>query len=397
MVNPAPARSSPPDHGAGRPDALFVRLALFYAAFFATIGVQQPFWPLWLAAKGLGPAEIGVALAIGIGIKAVSAPIAAHLADRSGERRRLMLALVGGSFAAFCLFAAADGFWPIVVVSVLFYGLWPPLMSLAESVTVRAASEGRLHYGRVRLWGSVSFIVVAVASGQILVVLPADAVFWVSLAAIGLTVLACRGLPAVAVAASRSTRLPIVEVVRNRPFLLLVLACALIQGSHGVYYAFATLHWQAAGYSEAVIGALWAEGVIAEIVLFACDRAIFARVGAGGLIALAACACVVRWLGTGLSADLPVLVLLQALHAFSFGAAHLGAMAFIAARVAPAVTATAQSLYSGTVWGLGLGVALLAAGWLYRDLGGQAFLVMAAVGLAGGLVAGGLLRADRAG
>lgn len=364
-----------------------LRLSLFYAAFFALIGVQQPFWPLWLASKGLGVAEIGIALAVGIGIKALSAPLAAHFADRSGDGRRLIRVLATTSLGAFCLFALADGFWPIVVVSVLFYGLWPPVMSLTESITVRAARQGVLNYGRVRLWGSVSFIVVALASGQTLVVLPAQAVFWVSLALLAFAVVACRRLPDAPVAASHSRRLPIVEVLRNRSFVAVIAACALIQGSHAVYYAFATLHWRAAGYSEAVIGALWAEGVIAEIILFAFDRPLLARLGAGGLIVLAGACGGVRWLGTGLSAELPALVALQALHAFSFGAAHIGAMAFIAGRVAPGVTATAQSLYSGLVWGVGLGSMLLAAGWLYRDLGGSAFQAMAVVALAGVLVA----------
>lgn len=372
-----------------------VRLSLFYAAFFAAIGVQQPFWPVWLAAKGLGATEIGIALAVGIGIKALSAPLAAHIADRSGERRRLIVTLAAAGTAAFCLFAITDGFWPIIGVSVLFYGLWPPVMSLTDSITVRAAHQGWLQYGRVRLWGSVSFIAVALASGQILVVLPPDAVFWICLAVVVLTIPAGLGLPDVRGEASRSLRLPIVEVLRNRPFVLVVLACALVQGSHGVYYGFATLHWQGAGYSEAIIGALWAEGVVAEIILFAFDRAFLARFGAVGLIVLAGASSVLRWLGTGLSDALPMLVLFQALHAFSFGAAHLGAMAFIASQVPPAVAATAQSVYSAVVWGLGIGTTLLAAGWLYREYAGHAFLTMAVLGLAGVAVASPLLRADR--
>jgi intracellular sulfur oxidation DsrE/DsrF family protein len=150
---------------------------------------------------------------------------------------------------------------------------------------------------------------------------------------------------------------------------------------------YALAYWQAKGYSENVIGVLWAEGVLAEIVLFAYGGRITRHLGSVGLITLAGIAAVVRWLGTGLTDSLAAVVVLQALHAFSFGAAHLGAMACIGETVPASLSATAQSLYSGLVWGAGLGLMLLASGWLYHGLGGSAYLAMAAVALAGTFVA----------
>ena len=368
--------------------ALRLRLSLFYAGFFAFLGVQQPFWPVWLASHGLGATEIGVVLALSIGIKMFSAPLAAHGADRSGQRRRSIVVLVAGSLATFCLFAFTHGFWPILLISVLFYALWPPVMSLAESLTMMAVQRGGLDYGRTRLWGSTSFIVVALLSGQLLVWLPPSAVLWLSLACVAATAAACLFLPDIRTERSPVHHgLPIVQALRNRALSLSLAACGLIQGSHAVYYAFGTLHWQAKGYSENVIGALWAEGVLAEIVLFAYGGRITRHLGSGGMITLAGIAAVVRWLGTGLTESLAAAVVLQALHAFSFGAAHLGAMACIGETVPASLSATAQSLYSGLVWGAGLGVMLLASGWLYQALGGSAYLAMAAVALAGTFVA----------
>ena len=169
-------------------------------------------------------------------------------------------------------------------------------------------------------------------------------------------------------------------------------SCGLIQGSHAVYYAFATLHWRAAGYSEAVIGALWAQGVLCEVLLFAWGARVVRRFGTGGLIFAAGLAAAVRWLGTGLTASLAALVFLQTLHALSFGAAHLGAMHWIGRNVEPALSATAQSLYAAIVFGLFLGGLLYAAGLLYARFDGAAFLPMAAAGLAGALMAMPLLR-----
>lgn len=375
-----------------RPSSTAVRLATFYAAFFMVIGTLQPFWPLWLAAKGLNATEIGLLLAIGVGVKVIGLPVAAHAADRRGERQRPMLALAAASLLAFALFGFADSFWPLMLVSLLFFSLWPPVMSLGESLTIKAAQDGGFQYGRVRLWGSLAYIVAAFAAGGILARAPAGAVFWITLGGVASTALACALLPDVRGERSLSRGLPLVEALRLRSFVPMLAACGLIQGSHAVYYAFATIHWRGVGYSEDVIGALWAEGVICEVALFAFGGRAIRLCGAGRLIVLAGLAATVRWIGTGLADALPALVVLQALHGVSFGAAHLGAMHWIGRRVPPALSATAQSLYSAIVFGLFLGGMLYGAGWLYGSLAGFAFLPMAAASLIGAAFARPLMR-----
>lgn len=371
-----------------------LRLAVFYAAAFAVIGVLQPFWPLWLAARGLDATAIGLTLALSIGVKVISAPLAAHVADRSGERRRPILVLLVGCLASFALFGVSEGLLAILAVSALYYALWPPVVSLAESLTMMAATARGLDYGRIRLWGSLGFIAAAALAGWILKRTSPEAVYVMALLATGGCLLTALALPDLRSEPSRSPRLPVAEALRQSAFRRCLLACGLIQGSHAVYYAFGALYWQAIGLNEAVIGALWAGGVVAEIVLFAFGRTVAGRFGAVGLIVIAGLAAVGRWLLFAASDALPWLILGQALHAFSFGCAHLGAMHFIGGRIAPQLSATAQSLYSGLVWGVFLGLALLAAGPLYAALGSGAYAVMAAIAALGAAVAGALIATD---
>lgn len=363
------------------------RLSILYAAFLAVIGIQQPFWPVWLAGRGLSAADIGALLAVSIGIKVVSAPMVAHLADRSGERKWLMVVFSVVAVAAFASFIAANGFWAILAVSVVYFAAWPPIVTLAESVTMKAARLGQLEYGRVRLWGSLSFIATAAIAGQVLAVQPTEAVYWMILTVQLLAFASCCAIPDLREAKGTSARLPLLAVLRQRRFARFLVACGLIQASHGVYYAFGTLAWKAAGYSEAVIGLLWAEGVLAEVVLFAVGVRLIRRMGPLRLVILAGAAAAVRWLGTGLTDALPALVVLQLLHAFSFGAAHLAAMHYIGEEVAGELSATAQSLYSGVVWGLFLGGGLLAAGLLFEAMAARAFLPMVVPALAGAVLA----------
>lgn len=369
------------------PPSPALRLSFLYAAFLAVIGIQQPFWPVWLAGRGLSAADIGVLLALSIGIKVVSAPAVAHLADRSGERKWLMLVFSVVAVASFAVFAVANGFWAILAVSVVYFAAWPPIVTLAESVTMKAARLGQLDYGRVRLWGSLSYIVAAAAAGQVLAVKPSEAIYWLVLAVQVFAFISCCAVPDLREPKATTARLPVLAVLRQGGFARFILACGLIQTSHGVYYAFSTLAWQAAGYSEAVIGILWAEGVLAEVVLFAFGIGLIRRIGPVRLLVIAGAAAAVRWLGTGLTEALPALAVLQLLHAFSFGAAHLAAMHYIAKEIPVELSASAQSLYSGLVWGVFLGIGLLAAGLLYEAMAVRAFLPMVVPALAGSIFA----------
>ena len=354
-----------------------VRLALFYAAMFALIGVHLPFWPVWLQSRGLGATEIGVVLAIGVSVKVIVNPLVAGLADRLGRRRPIMVALAFAALAAFAQFAWTGGFWSIAAVTVLFFAAWSPIMPLGESLTMLAGGGRQLDYGRIRAWGSLAFIVTSVGAGYLLVGRPADTVFGAILAIMVLAATATLALPGTRTTPAEGGRFAPLEVLRDGQFRLFLLAAALIQASHSVYYGFGTLHWKAAGHSESVIGWLWAEGVLAEIVLFAFGARLIGRLGPGVLMGLGGAAGAVRWAMTATAESLTLLIVLQALHAFSFGATHLGAIHYIAGRFPTAVSASAQSLYSAVVMGLGMGLSSLLAGRLYAAYGGGAYAIMA--------------------
>jgi PPP family 3-phenylpropionic acid transporter len=364
-----------------------VRLVLFYIAFFAVIGIYMPFWPVWLASRGLTATEIGLLLALSAGVRVLAAPLIVGAADRLGERRRPIIGLAIGAVVASLLFLPAHGFWPVLAVSVVFTVLWSPLMPLGETLVNLAVRRHDLQYGRIRLWGSLAFIAAAMIGGRVMVGRPEDLVLWILIGLMAATAASCLLLPEAPPAADGNKRPPLRLVLANPGFLLFLAAAGLIQSAHGVYYGFGTLHWKTLGYSEAVIGALWAEGVIAEVILFAFGGPLTRWLRPSTLILLGALAAVVRWSVTGLTDALPVLAVMQILHALTFGATHLGAINFIMQRVPPALSATAMSLYSSVLVGLAMGASILVSGPLYAALGGAAYLAMAGIGALGALLA----------
>ena len=141
------------------------RLALFYAAYFFGTGVQLPFWPVWLAGRGLGPAEIGALLALGQWVRVAANPALGVLADRARDRRRFMVALGASVLAGYLLCLPARGFWALIVPSLVVAAASAALTPLADATTLAAAARGEADYGRVRLWGTVAFIAATLSAG----------------------------------------------------------------------------------------------------------------------------------------------------------------------------------------------------------------------------------------
>jgi PPP family 3-phenylpropionic acid transporter len=180
------------------------------------------------------------------------------------------------------------------------------------------------------------------------------------------------------------------------PFRLTVAASALIQGAHAAYYGFAPLFWRAQGYSDTTIGLLLAEAITAEILLFARGRRLVERLGPAGLTGCAAAASLLRWSVTASAPPLPLLLVVQLLHAGTFAMQHLSAMQMLSRSVPPERAATAQALHAALGMGAPTGVMMLLCGWLYaRGGGGLAFAAMALCGGTALLLVVPLARASR--
>jgi PPP family 3-phenylpropionic acid transporter len=367
--------------------AIAARFAFFYGAVFASVGVHLPYWPVWLEAQGLSAAEIGVLLAASYWPRIATNLVLPLQADRLGERRRPMILLAAATFVAVTLFGLTDGFWTFLALSVITGASWAAILPLGEALVLHQTRERGIDYGRVRLWGSIAFILAAAGGGLWLERSGPALVLPMVLGAIALIVVACTLMPDARVDDVRGEPPSLRRLLHVPKFLAFTAAAGLIQVSHAVYYGFATLHWRAAGHGEALIGWLWAEGVIAEVVFFALAGSVLRRMRALQLLALAGALAALRWALTALGTDLLLLIAAQALHAASFGAAHLAAMHHLRDTVPAELQASAQGFYSAL--GIALPFSLLTplAGWMYGALGGGAFWPMAALALTGAALA----------
>lgn len=384
---------------------LALRLAFAYVAIFFWMGAYLPYWPVWLASQGMSPSEVGVLLGVAPWARVISSPIAGRWADRHGRADRLATALCLAWVVAMASFALASDFTGLLLIMIAVGLVHAPLVPLVDGLTIAAEAEGHLRYGPVRLWGSASFIAASWVGGELLELRGEAVVLWILVGAAAVSAVGSALLPAriggpIAASSSEGPRaVPAPEVVppeippfsaKAWPFVGFLVVTALLHAGHAVLYAFGTQHWRAHGLDASTAGLLWAESVLAEIVLFAYAARVDRWLTPRSLWLLAGGTAAVRWAVLASTVALPWLVLTQALHAFTYGALHLGAMAYIRQRVPASARARATTLYSAAATGLALGIALPLAGELYDHMAGGAYWVMSGIALLGTLLALGL-------
>jgi PPP family 3-phenylpropionic acid transporter len=370
-----------------RPD-FATRVALLYAAIFVLGGIQLPFFPLWLNAKGLDERMIGVVLAAPMAVRIVAIPLAARIADRYDALPAVLGATAIATVAGYVGLGLTDGAAGIAIVYALASLVYTPVLPLTESYALRGLAARGRSYGPVRLWGSVTFIVGTFAAGIAADLIPPRHLIWLVVAASVLIAVAAMALEPVrpitipAPASGDGQR----RILRDPAFLLIVAAASLVQASHAVYYGFSVLAWTQDGFDGTIIAALWALGVIAEIVLFAGSGRLPLIFTPSVMLTIGAAGAVLRWIAMAMDPPAILLPVLQLLHALSFGATHLGALSFVARHAAPGQGARAQG-YLAVAQGAVMAAATGVSGWLYGQFGTGAYAAMALAAVAGGACA----------
>ncbi|SJZ70266.1 MFS transporter, PPP family, 3-phenylpropionic acid transporter [Enhydrobacter aerosaccus] len=369
-----------------------LRLAGYGAGYFFAAGAFMSYWPVWLRNRGISDAEIGtlfmtrqfvgVAATLGIGF----------LAHRLGNLRGMLLALSVAAVVMMGAYQVSYTFLALLLVGLIWGAVWSPTMALYDGVLVNEARARGLVYGRLRLWGSVAFILGTLLCGLAVQELGPPWVLYVGLAGILFLVPFALALPTAEshpIGAGGHAPFGTRDLFRSRPFLLFMIAAGFCQSSHAVLYSFGTLTWRGAGIDDVTISLLWGESVAVEILMMLLSGWLIRRIGVTGMIGIGLACGLVRRTGLAFTNDLVALVLLQILHAGTFAACHLGAMAFIQRALPSSGVALGQSLYYALGTGATQAVIFQFAGLLYDRFGQHAFLgmtVISAIGMAALLI-----------
>ncbi|GHB32043.1 MFS transporter [Pseudovibrio japonicus] len=317
-------------------------------------------------------------------VRIFATPVMTSISDRSGRRRHSMALFSIIALASFWVLVYSSEYWTVIGLVVFLSVFYVPIQPLQDAYAYETDHTLGLNYGRMRSWGSISFVVATLIGGWYLSFgAAADLLFLIvgSLALLALLAVLLPGMPS---ESRRTTRESVwsAKELRDPQFLLVVLAGGLLLGSFSALYAFASIYWLSVGISDGMVGGLWAIGTIAEIGIFVWGNFFMRHLGAWGMMVTGGVASIIRWMLFPFATETWSAVLLQLLHAGSFGMVFLGMVAYTSKLVSSERLGTAQGL-TQTAFGVVMGVSGIASGWLYEVEQAYAFYLMAGTCCAG--------------
>jgi PPP family 3-phenylpropionic acid transporter len=342
------------------------RLSAWYFFYFAYIGAFAPYFTLYLQSLGLGAPVIGALMSLMLAMRLLAPNFWGWLAYRLG--RKTVVLRVSGllSIAGYLFFFVASDFWALFGAMAFMSFFWSASLPLVEALTLRHLEGRSEQYGRIRMWGSIGFVVAVLGTGAWLDRAPMDSLLWVNLALL-IGISACAWLlsdpPPGSVA---EPRLSLRAGVMRPEVLLLLAACFFMSAAHSPFYVFYSIHLVDHGYDKSAVGLLWSLGVVAEIGVFLAMPRLMRAWSLRAILLISFMIAVIRFLLIGWCADVvELLVLAQLMHGATFGANHAAAVAALNRWFPARQQARVQALYGSVSYGAGgmVGNVVSGAAW----------------------------------
>lgn len=342
------------------------RFALFLFAYYGFAGTLGTYASLFFAERGMSAPQIGILMSL-IQVMRIFGPnLWGWVADHTQQRVKVLRLTAVAALAACAGLLFGRSFAQLFIAMVVLNLFTSAQGPLSEALMLSGMKGDLSNYGRIRMWGSLGFIVAVMAAAYGLDWFGVGALPWI-----------CAALMVLALgAALRIREAPRAEAAHDAPALLSVLRqpaviafffqAALMVAAHSALYVYYSLYLERIGYGKPVIGAMWSLGVLAEIVFFYFQASVFRRIGAQRLLQLAFAVALLRFVLIGAGAGwLAVLVIAQLLHAATFAAHHSASVVAMQRWFGGPLQARGQALYISIGYGGGgtLGGLFMALCW----------------------------------
>ncbi|HJZ84207.1 MAG TPA: MFS transporter [Polyangia bacterium] len=324
-----------------------VPIAMYYFVLFAAFGTFWPYFTLYLQSAGLPPSAITRVFAIFPVMNVLAPPLFGLLADAwraRGLLQRLLSGAAGLAFAGF--FIAGSSRLALVIVTALFGLVRAPLGTMADASTLELVRKSGGSYGRLRLWGSIGFIVAVLGGGELLERRGINAVMAASLGGLSVLAVVAWLIPSPAPRAEPRAVRAWRALLRRGDLWLFLGAVTLTVMAASAYDSAFTLHLARLGYRGRFTGVAWATGVVCEVLLMAASARIIAKLGVERLFALTLLTAALRWLALSEVTARPAILLLQPLHGVTFGLFYVSGVTIMRGRASAEAATAAQGLFA---------------------------------------------------
>ncbi len=360
------------------------RLKALYFFGHGVYGCFMPYLNLFFTETlGFDDVRVGVLASLLPLMRIVAPPLWGAASDAVKKPRLLIAGALAPSIVCISLLVVRPSYAGALALVGVFAFFYAPVVPLVDGATFKYVARSSHDYARLRLWGSIGFIICTVASGLPMYFCPQE-LRWFFALLIPCGVLAC-------CAALRIPECPPLRrgkvglrgfvIFRRFPVIVLTLCTFLSWMSMAAYYTFFSHYLKRRDVPVHLIGSVWALGTFFEIFVMYYARSILRRIGVKGLLAAGLAGVVLR-LGI-LSFEPPWAVVLctQTLHALTLSAVLVSSVTYINREAPDHLRSSAQGIFSAVVMGLGFAAGTQLAGWL-RQAGDDPFMLGSHAGIA---------------
>ncbi|MBL7179543.1 MAG: MFS transporter [Pseudomonadota bacterium] len=361
-------------------------IASQYFIYFGVMGIFLPYFNLYCYHLDFSGFQIGLLSALRSVVTIMFALIWSALADRFQIRKPLYILCNFISTAIWAFYFFSTDFKAMLVITIFYAVFYAPIISFLEAFTMDVLGAEKKSYGRLRVWGSMAFIITVIALGRIIDLYSVEVI---------IALIFCGSL----IQAAVSTKIPGMRIEKEAAFTLkagvlckrrvvVFLFCAfLMLVSHGAYYGFFSIHLENIGYGNTFIGIAWALATIAEITVMIKSDWIFKRFSMENVLIFSFMVAAFRWFALSWATSPPAILILQLLHALTYGTFHVASILYIDSLTPAEAKTLGQAANNAVTYGLGLMVGFFVSGYFFESLGSfRLFFISGFIALGGGLL-----------
>jgi MFS transporter, PPP family, 3-phenylpropionic acid transporter len=352
--------------------SLYFRLCSFYFFYFAFLGALIPFWGLYLQDIGFNSSQIGLFLAIIAGTKIVSPNLLGYLADKTGQVMNIVRLCSFVTLLSFLFLFFINTFWQFFFLNLIFSFFWNASLSQFEANTMAILKKDTFSYSRIRVWGSLGFVLAVILCGVLFIYIAIDKLSYVLILLCFAIFVSSLLVGDVYESYPMQQRLSFWSILKKKQVLLILFLSFIIQVTHGVYYSFYSIFLNEHSYSSIEVGFLWSLAVISEIVVFIFMDKLLKKFPIKPLLLFVIVIVFFRWLIIGWGVDnIFLLIIGQMLHAITYGVFHATTILLVAKYFRFNTKSRGQALYLSLSYGAGGAIGSGFAGLYWDNLGGS--------------------------
>jgi MFS transporter, PPP family, 3-phenylpropionic acid transporter len=357
-----------------------------YFIYFGVLGIFLPYFNLYCYHLGFNGLQIGGLSALRSAALVLFPLIWGSLADRFNIHKPIYILCTFLSTSVWILYLFFVDFWPMLIITALYGMFYAPIISFLEAVTIDVLGTEKKSYGRIRVWGSISFIFMVLVLGKIIDLYAVNIILILILAgSLMLAAISIR-IPAIKIRPKDLMARGADKLLTKRSVVFLFCAFLML-ASHGAYYGFFSIHLENLGYDNTFIGIAWAVASTSEILVMIKSDKIFGRFRLENVLFFSFLTAAVRWIILFFAGSAAVILLSQILHAFTYGTFHMASILYIDHLAPEQAKTLGQAVNNALSYGLGSMVGFFINGYVYEITGSYTlFLMSSLIALAGGLI-----------